>query len=91
MYHKANSETWLNIFFSASLAIPNKHEFPVNFLAKGCPTKAWQDSSFMEWQVNFLSLLGIVERMASYALQINGLDQDGLVMSGVWDVETEKG
>ncbi|CAL1141606.1 unnamed protein product [Cladocopium goreaui] len=35
-----------------------------------------QDSSFMEWQVNFLSLLGIVERMASFALQINGLDQD---------------
>ena len=32
----------------------------------------------MEWQVNFLSLLGIVERMASFALQINGLDQDAL-------------
>lgn len=35
-----------------------------------------QDSSFLEWQVNFLSLLGIVERMASFSLQINGLDQD---------------
>jgi hypothetical protein len=51
-----------------------KHEFPCSERVSHEP---WQDSSFMEWQVNFLSLLGIVERMASFALQINGLDQDG--------------
>ena len=42
----------------------------------------------MEWQVNFLSLLGIVERMASFALQINGLDQEGLVF-GMWKLRLE--
>lgn len=38
--------------------------------------ESFTDSRLREWQVNYLSLLGIVERMSMFSLQINGLNQD---------------